>query len=395
MSVHALRNPIREYAWGSRTTLPEFLGRTAPSERPWAELWLGAHPSASSEVRTNGGWQPLRDAIAARPDYWLGGALDDARELPFLFKMLAVERPLSLQLHPDRRTAAAGFARENAAGVPLDAPERVYHDPHPKHEMVCALTPFRALCGLRPLERQHALFASLAVPELDGLAPSAADASDLAWLAALLRLPASRRKALVAAATDAVSAVTRRPGADPAFALVAELADAYPGDLGTLAPLVLEPVELAPGEALFLPPGELHCYLEGTALELRESSDNVVRGGLTSKHVDVEALLALASTRARAPERLTAAPAATGERGWPVRCDAFALSVLEIEPGAPCERASGGRPEILLCARGEARLSTGGDALTLARGEAAFVAGATGRYCVAGAAELYRARVPD
>jgi len=392
MSVHPLRNPIQEYAWGSRTTLPAFLGRPVPSERPWAELWLGAHPRASSQVRVDGAWLPLRDAIEARPDYWLGSALSKGRELPFLFKMLAVERPLSLQLHPDRRAAEAGFARENAAGIPLDAPDRRYRDAHAKHEMLCALTPFHALCGLRPLARQRELLASLALPELDALAPAADADEDSAWLAVLLRLPEERRAALATAAATAAAAEAGRRD-EPAFAWVAQLAEAYPGDPAALAPLVLEAVELAPGEALFLPPGEPHSYLHGTALELMDSSDNVVRGGLTPKQTDADELLALAAPRARAPEPLRATRA-DGEDRWPVRCDAFALSTLRVEPGAGCQRSGRDRPEILLCTRGEAQLAAAGEELVLVRGEAAFVAGTTPRYDLRGDAELYLASVP-
>jgi len=389
MSVHPLRNPIQEYAWGSRTTLPAFLGRPVPSERPWAELWLGAHPRASSQVRVDGGWLPLRDAIEARPDYWLGSALAEGKELPFLFKVLAVEHPLSLQLHPDRRAAEAGFARENAAGIPLDAPDRRYRDAHAKHEMLCALTPFRALCGLRPLARQRELLASLALPELDALAPAPDADADTAWLAVLLRLPPERRSVLVAAA----GAAARRREAEPAFQWVAQLAEAYPGDPAALAPLVLEGVELAPGEALFLAPGEPHSYLHGTALELMDNSDNVLRGGLTPKRTDADELLALAAPRARAPEPLRSTHA-DGEERWPVCCDAFALSALRVEPGAVWQRTGRGRPEILLCTRGEAHVEAAGEALVLARGEAAFVPGATQRYGVRGDAELYRASVP-
>jgi mannose-6-phosphate isomerase len=304
--------------------------------------------------------------------------------------MLAVERPLSLQLHPDRCTAAAGFARENAAGIPLDAPERLYRDPHAKHEMLCALTPFRALCGLRPLARQRELLASLALPDLDALAPAPDDAADTAWLAVLLQLPAERRAALATAAT---AAAARRRG-EPAFAWVVQLAEAYPGDPAALAPLLLEGVELAPGQALFLAPGEPHSYLHGTALELMDNSDNVLRGGLTPKSTAAEELLALATPRARKPEPMPAALSAGGECCWPVRCNAFALSSLRLEPGAAWQKADRGQPEILLCTRGEAHLEAAGEALVLARGEAAFVAGATPHYRLRGDAELYRARVP-
>ncbi len=392
MGAHRLRNPVQHYDWGSPSVIPELLGLPNPDGRPWAELWLGAHERAPSEVRVGSDWRSLAERIDADPQAWVGAA----SVLPFLLKLLAVERPLSLQVHPDATRAAAGFAREEAAGLDRAAPERHYRDPNGKHEMVCALSPFWVLCGLREPEHQRALCAELALGELDALAAAATHRDALAGLAGVLSLPAPRGRTLAEkVATATREAAARRPE-EPAFAWARELAARHPGDPAALAPLFLEARVLAPGEALYLPPGELHGYLAGSAIELMSSSDNVVRGGLTSKPVDVAELRAVASRAPRPPEILRAEAGSDAVDRWPVRCDAFALSRLALRGGDALEIRTRRLPEILLCTSGEARLEEPGAApLPLARGDAVFVDARSEGYRVVGEALLHRASVPD
>lgn len=385
-SILPLRGAIQHYAWGSRTALAEWLGRPGPSAEPEAELWLGAHPNGPAEIEVDGRWEPL--------DRWLAhgaGAGAGAGGLPFLLKVLAVERPLSLQAHPDAAQARAGFARERAAGV---APaERRYADPFAKPELVCALTPFAALCGFRPAAELAARLAELGAGEL---VPATGD--DEARLAGFLGgwlalAPEARRAPL-----ERVRAAARaRAARDPECAWLLRLDAEHPDDPGVLAPLFLHLVELAPWEALFLPPGELHCYLAGVAVELMESSDNVLRGGLTRKPVHVDELLRVARFAPRRPPRLLPVERAPGERCYETPAESFELSLLEPAPGRSVAIASRRGAEVLWCAAGRVQITAGegGAGLVRARGESAFVGAAAGGYRVEGAGRVHRAALPD
>lgn len=268
----AITNTPRDYAWGSATAIASLLG-SSPSGDPEAELWLGTHPGSPSRVG--------------------GGLLSDLTTLPFLLKVLAAASPLSLQAHPTIAQAVAGFARENAAGLPLDAPNRNYKDELHKPEIIYALTPFRALCGFRPASETGAAIERLlsATPgnaALNGWLDRLGSDDDIRpvfeWL---LSRGAGVDELLVAL----VSAAAQVDGEH--YTLVAELAAAYPGDPGIAISLMLNLAVLEPGEVLFLPAGNIHAYIEGLGIELMAASDNVLRGGLTPKHVDVPELLSV------------------------------------------------------------------------------------------------------
>jgi mannose-6-phosphate isomerase len=376
-----LRGAIKNYAWGSPTVLGEWLGRPSPNAEPEAELWLGAHPSGPSEVELEAGWQPL--------DSWLAQRAGSA-PLPFLLKVLAVARPLSLQVHPDAAQARAGFARERGA----PPAERRYVDPHPKPELVCALSRFVALCGFRPADEVAERLAALGLGDL--FPDRGDDASRLAaflgdWLAA----PAAQAPALARARVAAREAAPR----DEACAWLLRLDAAYPGDPGVLAPLFLHLLELAPGEALYLPPGELHCYLEGLAVELMGPSDNVLRGGLTPKPVYVDELLRVASFEPRRPPRLQPRERAPGEHVYPTPEVPFELSILEPGPGRPVEIAAQPHAELLWCATGALSIATHGpdgapERLLRTQGEAALVVADAGGYRVEGEGRAFRAALP-
>jgi mannose-6-phosphate isomerase len=388
-----LRGTIQHYEWGSRTALAELLGRPVPSTLPEAELWLGAHARGPAEVRVDGRWERLDALIERAGEALLGPAAEPfGRRLPFLLKVLAVERSLSLQAHPDADQARAGFDREatrSGNGAP-----RLYADPYAKPELVCALTPFRALCGLRPISEVRARLAELGVA---ALLPAAAEDDDdgvdaslvlRSWLGAGA---ATRARALDAAVAAARAAAAR----DPACACLLALADEHPGDPGVLAPVFLHLVELAPGEALFLPPGELHCYLGGTAVELMASSDNVLRGGLTRKPVDVDELLRIVSSASRRPEVLRAELRGTGLAVWRTPAREFELSLLTPRPGAPVAITERAGIEVLWCAEGALEVaSSAGEVLPLGRGESCVVPAAVGAYRVAGAGRVFRAGLP-
>jgi mannose-6-phosphate isomerase len=390
--VRALANPIRHYAWGSRTALAELTGRPVPSPEPEAELWVGAHPTAPSQVETDAGLVPLPDWIARAPERVLGAAVA-ARfggELPFLLKLLAVERPLSLQAHPDAARARAGCAREDAAGIPRSDSRRCYPDPRHKPELVCALRPFRTLVGPRPPADAAARVEALGVPAFARVAAALRAGDGRAAFAALFAVAPAERPAAVAAAGRAAAA---RGEEDAAFALAAELAAAHPGDVAALAPLLLQLVTLAPGEALFLAPGELHTHLGGLAVEVMANSDAVVRGGLTEKPVDVAELLAIGRFAGAPATPLAARADGGGARAWPAPCVEFALSALHVEPAAPAGVGGSGGVEIVLCTAGALALGPH-PGVHLRPGQAALVPAAAGPQRVAGSGEAYRVCVP-
>ena len=301
-----ITNTPRPYAWGSTTAIAQLLGHEA-SGSPEAELWLGAHPGSPSVIldpTQTGGATTLDEWIAADPQTTLGRFAASGR-LPFLLKVLAAGSPLSLQAHPTLEQARAGFARENDRAIALDAPERNYKDAFPKPELIYALSPtFDALCGFRPLEDVRALLlaligASLCLEDpqpqpledlLDSLSGSGSG-SDGALLRTFEWLIGQRTG--VATLVSLVVTLAQRgvAGYEPEMATVVQLADNFPGDPGIVISLLLNRVTLAAGEALYLPAGNIHAYLGGLGVELMAASDNVLRGGLTPKHIDVPELL--------------------------------------------------------------------------------------------------------
>ncbi|MDX1734123.1 MAG: mannose-6-phosphate isomerase, class I, partial [Halioglobus sp.] len=264
-----LENSIKDYAWGDARRLPELFGLENPDGAPQAEIWMGAHPADPSRVRVDGELQALDGLIASDPGRILGAdvaARFDGR-LPFLFKVLNAGQPLSIQLHPDKATAEAGFARENEAGIPLDASHRNYADPNHKPELICALTPFRALCGFRPYEEICAALTLLDAPQLDDALQRLRDepGSDAlkALCLTLLDLGQNDVSALLEIALQRAVEVERED-----FNELCLLHEYYPGDRGVLFALLLNRVELQPGEALFLGAGNVHSYLGGVGLEI-------------------------------------------------------------------------------------------------------------------------------
>ncbi len=389
-----LENVIQPYAWGSRTALASLLGQKSPSDNPQAELWMGAHPSAPSRVRRGDQTVSLLDVIQSAPERELGPDVvrDFGPKLPFLLKVLAAETPLSLQAHPSLEQAREGFERENRLGIALGAAHRNYKDANHKPEILCALEPFDALCGFRRAEDTLRLFDALGVPELEPvLAPLRAspEARGMARLfEALMTLPKERRGPLV----DAVVARCRTHGGE--FSREAgwavRLSELYPGDAGVVGALLLNLLQLQPGEAIYLPAGNLHAYLRGTGVELMANSDNVLRGGCTPKHVDVPELLRVLDFRCGPIPPMRAQAARGGEEVYSTPTEEFRLSRIPLAPGAPVRPERRGA-EILLCIEGRARLSSGGDSVALPRGGSAFVSASDGAYALEGEGVVFRA----
>ncbi|WP_431031430.1 mannose-6-phosphate isomerase, class I [Plantibacter sp. RU18] len=370
-----LRATPRDYAWGSPTAISEVLG-TAPSGRPEAELWLGAHPGAPTPVvdpTRTGGHPDLASWLAADP-----AALGEHASLPFLLKVLAAAQPLSLQAHPDLARAAAGFAAETAAGIPLDAPHRNYKDPLHKPELIVALRDgFEALCGFRELDATDALLSTL-VDSAPDPAAAALISSFRERLAAPGGLKATVQlllERLPGGLLDALIASAAAPGSDSFAAerqVVGRLAAAYPGDPGIAVALLLNLVSLRAGEALYLPAGNIHAYLDGIGVELMASSDNVLRGGLTPKHVDVPELLEVLEFEPRPVPWLVPSRVGDGLSLFVPDVPDFELLRVEVDASAhPTFPLPG--PAIAIVTDGTVLVDGAQSSIELARGEYAFV----------------------
>lgn len=345
---------LRRYEWGSRTAIPRLLG-IEPDGRPAAELWFGAHPDDPCSVVEGGTTLDAfieRDATGA-----LGPDVADrfGGRLPFLLKVLAAEKALSMQVHPTRAQAQAGFAAEDAAGIARDAAERNYRDPNHKPELLCALTPFEALCGFRPVSETLTVLEQLALPELGFLSEllRGSDPLRAAFTALVTRPdPAAIVAALAARVAEA---------ADGPLHAARLAAEDFPGDVGAVLALLLNHVVLAPGEAIFLGAGTVHAYLRGTGVEIMANSDNVLRCGLTPKHVDVDQLLAITDFT----ELANPLCEPVGGR-FDVPVDDFALTRLALDEPTGLHDPG---PTIVLCAEGRATVA----GVALSPGHAAFV----------------------
>ncbi|MFM9444412.1 mannose-6-phosphate isomerase, class I [Streptomyces acidiscabies] len=378
-----LDNTVRPYAWGSTTAIPHLLG-VEPTGEPQAEMWMGAHPGAPS--RTARG--TLVEVIDAHPREELGEAAVTkfGPRLPFLLKLLAAGGPLSLQVHPDLQQAKEGYDDEEARGVPVDAPHRNYKDANHKPELICALTEFDGLCGFRAPEESAALLEGLGV---DSLKPYAdllrAHPEDAALREVLTAVLSADRAEMARTVTEATAACERLGGA---YTPYAEIARHYPGDPGVIAAMLLNHVRLQPGEALFLGAGIPHAYLSGLGVEIMANSDNVLRCGLTPKHVDVPELLRVVRFEATGPGVLRPEASPDGEEVYDTPIDEFRLSRYVLPEGTSVHDLTLEAPQILLCTAGTVR--TGEH--DLAPGQSVFVA-AGEKTEVSGVGTLFRATV--
>ena len=404
--MQLIRGAIRNYAWGSRSAIAEFTGRPAPTAHPEAELWLGAHPGDPARLEGPRGETSLLDAIAEDPQAQLGSAVRDryGDVLPILVKVLAAEEPLSLQAHPSAEQAVEGYQREDRRRVPLKSPMRNYRDRSHKPELLVALGDFEALVGFRPAARSVALMRALEVPGLEPFIGLLADQSDASSLRALfttwITAPQPDLDVLIPAVLEGAVSYIRSGATEfaPEFRAVLELGERYPGDAGVLAALLLNRISLKCGEGIFLPAGNLHSYLQGMAMEVMANSDNVLRGGLTPKHVDVPELLrvldftpvvdARVRTRRDGIELVYETPTAE-----------FAASVLILdgddlghEVDVPsCHDG----PQVLVCTEGSVIVRAKSDEVLMQRGAAAWVAADDGpiRLEATQPARLFRATV--
>jgi len=368
VSVQLLDGAVRRYDWGSPTAIPRLIGRE-PDGAPVAELWFGAHPDDPARLVEAG--RTLDAVIAADPLRALGADVLDrfGAQLPYLVKLLAAAKPLSIQVHPTKAQAEAGFAAEDAAGIARDASERNYRDRNHKPELLCALTEFEALCGFRPVAQTRQLVASLDVPELDFLR-AALDSSDP------LRTAFERTLALPDPGS-VVGALAARLSPDGPLRGAALAAEHFPGDVGVVLALLLNYVRLAPGEVIFLGAGNVHAYLHGLGVEIMAASDNVLRCGLTSKHVDPDELRKITDFTELADPSWPA-----GDGGFEVPVPDFRLLPLRVA-GAQALPLTG--PRIVLCTAGSV---TVGD-VAVEPGRAAFVPAADRVVAISGRGTVF------
>jgi len=407
MALYLLENTVQNYDWGSTVELPRLLGKDNPSGTPWAELWMGAHPKAPSIAvdPATGARKPLDKLIAEAPVKVLGSSVAGRfnNALPFLFKILSAAKPLSIQAHPSKRKAEHGFAREDFAGIPLDAPERNYKDTNHKPETVVALTSFEGLCGFRPIDEIVANIKLLAPQDWQRLVGRLADDPGRLELSVFFHTMISqtgdvihkRLEYTLARCKRIVASEQRNSPGGMLFSWVLKLMETHPGDVGALAPLVLNLFRLEPGQALNITDGQPHAYLCGTAAEIMANSDNVLRGGLTSKHRDVAEFISTLGFDSGLLQPVVPVELSDGFSTY--RCDvpdyAIAKAVVSGVIEGPKRQPV---PEILLCTEGEVELvSTSGQRLELPRGTSIFVTANEKRYALAGNGTVFKASVPS
>ncbi|MDR0389549.1 MAG: mannose-6-phosphate isomerase, class I, partial [Spirochaetaceae bacterium] len=405
---------IKHYPWGSPRWIPALRGEENPQQKPFAELWMGVHPLGPSKIENGNKTELLSDYIERHKTPGKSGDT-----LPFLFKILAAGKPLSLQVHPNATQAREGWEQENRKGIEKDAPERNYRDPNHKPEILCALSPFTALCGFREADESAELLAGLELPVLNGplqalTGPGSNETRLRAFLRALFALGPAELELLNRALSDtpATPAATEgQHGAkgpfgaegpsgaeepsgtedssgvkDPSGAglskkLAAKFAALYPGDPGILAPFYLRILTLKPFEAIFLKAGVMHSYVEGLGVELMANSDNVLRGGLTGKHIDIPELFKILDFSPYTPPILS--PPENEKRplvwSYPLpEGTEFSLTLLR-NSGPPLPYSVKG-PSILCVTQGRALLKgkNGGEHVSLCAGESAFISAPDG-----------------
>ncbi|HGP4137170.1 TPA: mannose-6-phosphate isomerase [Enterobacter roggenkampii] len=386
--MQKLINSVQNYAWGSKTALTDLYGIANPNNLPMAELWMGAHPKSSSKIEDAGGQaRSLRDVIDADKAALLGDKVAQRfGELPFLFKVLCADQPLSIQVHPNKQASEIGFAKENAAGIPLDAAERNYKDPNHKPELVFALTPFLAMNAFREFSEIISLLQPVAGAH-NAIAhflenPNAEALSQL--FASLLNMQGEEKSHALAVLKAALESQQGEP-----WETIRLIAQFYPDDSGLFSPLLLNVVKLNPGEAMFLFAETPHAYLQGVALEVMANSDNVLRAGLTPKYIDIPELVANVKFVAKPAAELLTQPVKNGaELDFPIPVEDFAFSLHDLsqtETTIAQESAA-----ILFCVEGEATLHKGEQRLVLKPGESAFVAANESPVSVSGTGRLAR-----
>ena len=397
--IGLLKNTIQEYAWGSHQAIPNLLGQQNPDNKPQAELWMGAHSKAPSLVEYQGQWVSLLDLINQNPKAILGQetAKKFDNRLPYLFKVLAADRPLSIQAHPNLHQARAGFQKENDQNIPLDAPNRNYRDDNHKPECLCALTPFWALSRFRSISSMLSYLEKVCPHGLESEIKDLKHqptSNGLKWFyTTLMSMDTDRQNQVVA---EALEEAVGYASDDPVFEWMLKLGEYYPNDIGVLSPILLNLICLEAGQAIFLNAGELHAYLEGLGIELMANSDNVLRGGLTPKHVDVPELLQILKFEDQDVMLINPQASIPAESVYSSPAKEFELSVITLKSGMQYRSPLNRSVEILICTHGAATLMDPGsqNKTKLHQGVSALIPAAVESYTISGEGVCYKAAVP-
>ncbi|EGR7975870.1 mannose-6-phosphate isomerase, class I [Vibrio vulnificus] len=392
-SIFKLENVIQNYAWGSQTAITELFGIDNPEQVPQAEIWMGTHPNGCSKLAHTG--MLLSDFIQSDPANVLGDyTVERFGDLPFLFKVLSAEKPLSIQVHPSREKAIEGYQKENLQGLQLTDSSRNYKDDNHKPELVYALTFYKAMNGFRTIEEIVSLFDQAKVEtlrvDLEKLILQPTSTGLKAFFDVVMNLSAERKQRALAELLQAVDQPAKTAKAREAFELIKEFRQDYRDDIGLFSPLLLNIVELEPGEAMFLHAETPHAYVKGTGLEIMANSDNVLRAGLTPKHMDIAELIANTNFISTDRDKLILKPFnIENKTAYPIPVEDFSFEIVNVET---TERRQYVRSaEILFCIEGNCAIRHGSDVVTIAAGESVFVCHSTKVYEYFGEGRLARA----
>lgn len=400
LRIYKLRNPIRDYAWGSKTFISELQGRDEASEEPQAELWMGTHSQSPSRIMIDGKEGSLLEIINKYPHKMLGEKIAGKfnNSLPFLLKVLAAASPLSIQAHPNKIQAKKGFKLENKKNIPTDSPERTYKDDNHKPELICALTNFDALCGFQPIKEIVERIKYLRLEDhIQGIKDIKTDPGDRNLKKIFLELMSNNNNDQIKKVGLLVNKLAEFEPRDDNEAIIfkwmKKLAAIYPTDLGVFAPLFLNMVKLKPGEALFIDAGVLHSYLNGCGVEIMANSDNVLRGGLTHKKVDLPELVKILNFDSSGFKKIEP-KMDKNENIYQTSATEFQLSRIIVKDDEPFIRANISSAEIILCTEGKGLITWSRSSLELKSGESVFIPFAISEYSINGSMDLFRAVVP-
>ena len=386
--IYKMENPIKDYPWGSHTAINEFYNISNINDQPQAEMWMGCHPNGSSQlIDAENNKINIDDFINQAPKTVLGDAFNKFGEIPFLFKVLAADKPLSIQVHPSKIRAEEGYAAENLAGIPVSSPNRNFKDPNHKPELVFAVTPFNALNGFRPFNDIVELFNGLVLAplqnEIAGFKQLPSGDTLRVLFEALLILEGEAKKAAIAELLTYAANQTSL-----VFETIKQLAAVYPDDMGIFSPLLLNVVKLNPGEAMFLYAETPHAYLQGLALEVMANSDNVLRAGLTPKYIDIDALISNIRFDVTEPENILMQPEVSGNQAeYPIPVQDFSFSILTNESSLN-ENIHMTSASVLFCEHGQFEVACAQNAVTVEKGESVFVPASASTISVTGSGRV-------
>lgn len=373
-TIWKLENCIKDYDWGSIDSITTLFGIKNPSPKPMAEIWMGIHPLGCSKIiGLNGEKINLNALINQNPLQILGkNTYQLFGTLPYLFKVLAANKPLSIQVHPTKADAKKGFEKENKLGIDLHSPNRNFKDPNHKPELLYALTPFKAMNSFRPIEQILSFFSQLTIPilnhELAQLQNNPYPKQLKHFFQFLLNLSPDQKLQAI----HQLLACTRSFNQEP-FLTIHTLVKDYPNDIGLFMPLILNVIELKPSQAMFLHAQTPHCYLSGTGFEVMANSDNVLRAGLTHKFIDIDALIANTNFSSIDASELLINPLINHNKiDFPVPVNDFKFEIIQSDLQLRKEKVNS--PQILFCADGAITLTTKHEVLTLNKGESVFIA---------------------